>query len=181
MNDINNDILPVPNPWLQAIRALAAAKKFSEAETKALNWTLAEPKNAQAWLQLSNMREYQQNYTGSIESATRAILSEPDNQSSWWYRGYQYLLAEMPYLAELDFDKCLELSRLRNNTDRTIICLLMRAQSRRQLGDYQGALDDCSLLPADASFMLNEVITVSDIVDHCSALLKQGSDDFEEE
>lgn len=176
MTESNFDLIPPPNPWLQAIRALASAQRFIEAEQKALDWTMSEPVNPEAWRQLASMRECQKNYQGSLEAAEESVRFDSSNSGAWWYRGYQNLLVLKPYQAELDFDKALELSKSSGTYDYTLISHFMRAQARSQLGDYQGAIEDCLLVPGDASFWLHQTITPHSLLAHCEAALRQGSD-----
>lgn len=174
MIDHNNDSLPPPNPWLQAIRALVLSQRFEEAEQKATNWTLLEPENPESWRQLAAMRECQKNYAGALAAASSALACDAGNPAAWWYRGYQHLLVESPYLAELDFDNALALSNSSKLDSHVQISRFMRAQARRQLGDYQGALDDCAYVPQETSFWLHELVTVDELMAHCIAALAHG-------
>lgn len=176
MTDSTFDLISPPNPWLQAIRALASSQRFIEAEQKALDWTMDEPRNPEAWAQLASMRECQKNYSGSLEAAQSRVLFDTTNPGAWWYRGYQNLLVLQPYQAELDFDKAIDLAKSSGAYDYVLISHFMRAQARCQLGDYQGALDDCMLVPSDASFWLHQTITPESLLAHCEAALRQGSD-----
>lgn len=180
MIDHITEPLPLPNPWLQAIRALASSQRFEEAEQKALNWTLHEPENSESWRQLAAMRECQKNYTGALAAASSALACDAENPAAWWYRGYQHLLVDSPYLAELDFDNALALSSSSKLMGHVQIARFMRAQARRQLGDYQGALDDCAYVPRDTSFWLHAPVTVDELTAHCLAALEQGYTQEEE-
>lgn len=161
---------------LSRISFLARAGKFQAAENEALRWLDEDSEGGRAWLIVAGMRELRRDYRGSVEAASHFLSSNGEQPHGWWYRGYQYLLFGLPSFAEDDFDKSLERSMAAAQQHHAQVCYMMRAEARRQLGDYHGALEDCARVSGRSVFWLNGRVTVSDLISHCRSVLRLGEE-----
>lgn len=171
--------IPTSEAYLSRIGFLARAGKYQAAENEALRWIDSTPQGGRVWLIVAGLREVRRDYRGSVEAASHFIAKNGGAPHGWWYRGYQYLLFGLPSLAEDDFDKSLASSAGATHPH-SEICYLMRAEARRQLGDYHGALEDCAKVPGEAVFWLRGGVTAKELVSFCRSVLQLGDAEDQE-
>lgn len=104
-------------------------------------------------------------------------LAEDKRWTYLWYRGLMYIQANMPALAEQDFDAVLIKGRAHPELTR-----LARAYAKMLMGDARGALEDIDGLPSNTVLSLDRVITPDWLDDLAHASLrrrapKEGSAD----
>jgi S1-C subfamily serine protease/Tfp pilus assembly protein PilF len=116
-------------------------KDFDGAYTDITKSIEADPNNTGAYYFRGYLNFFtKRNYEYAINDLTKVIQMKYDNAASYFLRGWSFAIIDKNADALKDYAQCLKYDE--KNTD----ALFYRSILKVELGDYQGAINDCELI-----------------------------------
>lgn len=137
---------------LKSIFELAKQKRYDEALALGDRLRSEYPDEAKVYAQLGYVHARRGDFDDAVHAITEALDRKPVEPAYLFDRALWQLEDGRFGRAVTDCGSAIEIEQRFGRAYYTGACYFIRALAKRQLGDYQGALDDCNHVADDTVF-----------------------------